>query len=154
MEEALADQIVEKMKEAEGLHHRLVLVVASAGGGKSAVLKEVQRRTGAALIDLSNALSHEMVDLDSAQRAQELPRLLAEVVNGAAGDAVILDSPELIFHPSIKEDPLKMLRTLSHSRTLVVAWSGAIEGDELTHTRWDQTDHRYPLRDLLVASVE
>jgi len=153
-EDALADQIVEKMKEAALQHHRLVLVVASAGGGKSAALKEVQRRTGAPLIDVNEALSHAMVDLDGQQRAQEFPRLFTEVVNRAVGDAVILDETDLLFHPAVKEDPMKMLRMLSHTRTLVVAWSGSVQGDVLTHDRHGNVEQVYPTRDLLIACVE
>ena len=41
MTEPLADQIIRKIGQADELYHRLVLVVAPAGAGKTTALQEV-----------------------------------------------------------------------------------------------------------------
>ncbi len=43
----LADQILEKARQADELYYRLVLVVAPAGAGKTTALHDVRDRSGA-----------------------------------------------------------------------------------------------------------
>lgn len=42
MAEPLADQVVRKIKQADELYHRLMLVVAPAGAGKTVMLEDVK----------------------------------------------------------------------------------------------------------------
>lgn len=44
--EQLADQIMHQIDQAAMLYHRLILVVAPSGAGKTKVLQEVAKRTG------------------------------------------------------------------------------------------------------------
>jgi ATP/maltotriose-dependent transcriptional regulator MalT len=46
MAEPLADQIMRRIKKAAELYHRLMLVVAPAGAGKTTALQNVRDRTG------------------------------------------------------------------------------------------------------------
>ncbi len=44
---SLADQIIQKLEQAAGLYHRLIVVAAPAGAGKTTALQAVKERTGA-----------------------------------------------------------------------------------------------------------
>ncbi len=57
MAEPLADQIVRKIKQANELYHRLMLVVAPAGAGKTTALQDVQGHVGAPRINVNLDLS-------------------------------------------------------------------------------------------------
>ena len=83
MAEPLADQVVRKIKQANELYHRLMLVVAPSGAGKTTALKEVRKRVGALLINVNLDLSRLMLDLTERQRALQFPRLLREIINDA-----------------------------------------------------------------------
>ena len=50
MVDPLSNQIIGKIKQAPELYHRLVLVVAPSGSGKTSALREVQQSLGAPLI--------------------------------------------------------------------------------------------------------
>jgi len=76
MVEPLADQVIGQIKQAAELYHRLMLVVAPAGAGKTTALQDVQDRAGAPLINVNLDLSRRMLDLTERQRALWLPRLL------------------------------------------------------------------------------
>ncbi|MBL0714559.1 MAG: hypothetical protein JJV98_12750 [Desulfosarcina sp.] len=56
MAEPLADQVVRKIKQASELYHRLMLVVAPSGAGKTTALQDVKKRVGAPLINAANVL--------------------------------------------------------------------------------------------------
>ena len=155
MAESLADQVVRKIKQADELYHRLMLIVAPAGAGKTTALQDLQERLGAPLANVNLELSRRMLDLTERQRALQLPRLLREVINDAEGDVVLLDNIEILFDMSLKQDPLRLLQGLSRNKTVVGAWNGSIDGDHMIYAVPDHPEYRrYRVRDFLVASPE
>lgn len=50
MAEPLADRVIRRIAQAAELYHRLVMLVAPAGAGKTAALQDVHERTDAALL--------------------------------------------------------------------------------------------------------
>jgi len=151
MAEPLADQVIRKIKQAAELYHRLVMLVAPAGAGKTTALKEVRERVGAPLVNVNLDLSRRMLDLTERQRALQLPRLLMDIVNDAAGDVVLLDNIEILFDVSLKQDPLRLLQGLSRNKTVVAAWNGSIDSDHMTYAVPDHPEYRrYMVRDFLV----
>lgn len=178
MAESLADKVIEGIGQAAELYYRLVVLVGPAGSGKTFTLQEVHRRTGAPLVNVNLELSRRMLDLSERQRALQLPRLLAEIVDASAAHVVLLDNIEVLFDVSLKQDPLRLLQGLSRNRTIVAAWSGEIRtegrgmGTELTTAEdsvlstqfsslflvYATPDHpeyrRYPVRDFLVVQPE
>ena len=155
MAEPLADQIIRKAKHAAELYHRLMLVIAPAGAGKTTALQDVRDRTGAPLANVNLELSRQMLDLTERQRALQLQRLLGDLVSKSEGEMVLLDNIEVIFDVGLKQDPLRLLQGLSRNKTVVAAWNGSIVEDSLTYATPDHPEYRrYPMRDFLVASPE
>ncbi len=155
MVEPLADRVIKKITQAAELYHRLVILVAPAGAGKTAALQDVHARTMAPLVNVNLELSRRMLDLTERQRVLQLPRILAEIVGASAADVVLLDNIEILFDVSLKQDPLRLLQGLSRNRTLVAAWSGFIDGEHMVYATPDHPEYkRYPLRDFLVVNPE
>jgi len=155
MAEPLADQIMRKVKQAAELYHRLMLVVAPAGAGKTTALLDIQDRTGAPLVNVNLELSRRMLDLTERQRALQLPRLLRDLVSKSEGEMILLDNIEILFDVGLKQDPLRLLQGLSRNKTVVAAWNGTIVEDSLTYAAPAHPEYRrYPMRDFLVASPE
>ncbi len=168
MAEPLADRIIKGIDQVAELYHRLVMLVAPAGAGKTAALQDVHERTAAPLVNVNLELSRRMLDLTERQRALQLPRLLAEIVGASAADlaaphnepaqqagVVLLDNIEVLFDISLKQDPLRLLQGLSRNRTVVAAWSGSIDGEHMVYATPDHPEYaRYLLRDFLVVNPE
>ncbi|MCD6261581.1 MAG: BREX-3 system P-loop-containing protein BrxF [Deltaproteobacteria bacterium] len=155
MAEPLADQVMRKIKQAAELYHRLMLVVAPAGAGKTTALTYVKERIGAPLVNVNLELSRRMLELTERQRALQLPRLLREIVDDAASEVVLLDNLEILFDVSLQQDPLRLLQGLSRNKTVVAAWNGSIDKDHMTYAVPDHPEfRRYLVRDFLVASPE
>ena len=153
MAEPLADQVMRKIKQADELYHRLMLVVAPSGAGKTTVLQDVKERVGAPLVNVNLDLSRLMLDLTERQRALQLPQLLREIINDAKGDVVLLDNIEILFDTSLKQDPLRLLQGLSRNKTVVAAWNGSIDDDHMIYAVPEHPEYRrYIVRDFLVAS--
>jgi len=155
MAEPLADRVIKRIDQAAELYHRLVILVAPAGAGKTTALQDVHERTAAPLVNVNLELSRRMLDLTERQRALQLPHLLAEIVDASAADVVLLDNIEVIFDVSLKQDPLRLLQGLSRNKTVVAAWSGSIDGEHMVYATPDHPEYkRYPLRDFLVVNPE
>lgn len=155
MAEPLADRVIKRIGQAAELYHRLVMLVAPAGAGKTAALQDVHERTMAPLVNVNLELSRRMLDLTERQRALQLPRILAEIVGASATDVVLLDNVEVLFDVSLKQDPLRLLQGLSRNKTVVAAWSGSIDGEHMVYATPDHPEYkRYPLRDFLVVNPE
>ena len=94
MSRALADEIMESIGRAAQLYHRLVILVAPAGAGKTAALRDVHERIAAPLVNLNLELSQRMLDLTERPRALHLPSLLAEIIGALAANVILLDNLE------------------------------------------------------------
>ena len=155
MAEPLADKIMRKVKQLDELYHRLVLVVATSGAGKTAALRDVRDRTDAPLVNVNLEISRLMLDLTLRQRALQLPRLLREIVDKDAGKITLLDNIELLFDVGLKQDPLRLLQGLSRNKTVVASWNGAIIDGFMTYAEPAHPEfRRYPVHDFLVTSPE
>jgi hypothetical protein len=155
MAEPLADRIIEKITEAGDLYHRLLLVVALSGKGKTTTLQIVQKRMGLPMLNVNLELSRIMLELTERQRALKLSELLSDVVNTTTGDIILLDNIEILFDITLKQDPLRLLQWLSRNKTLVATWNGSIKFDQLTYAEPDHPEYRsYEVRDFLAAKSE
>jgi hypothetical protein len=155
MAEPLADQVTRKIGQAAELYHRLLMVVAPAGAGKTSALHDVHERTGAPLINVNLEISRRMLDLTERQRALQLPRLLSEIVNPYQENVILLDNIEILFDISLRQDPLRLLQGLSRNKTVVAAWGGFIDKKHMVYATPDHPEYRrYPVRDFLVVSPE
>jgi len=155
MPEFLTAQIMRDIAQVTELYHRLVIVAGPPGSGKTTALKMVHERTAAPLINVNLELSRRMLDLTAQQRALQLPRLLAEIVNAAETDLVLLDNIEVLFDPALKQDPLRLLQGLARNKTLVVAWGCSQDDKYLTYATPDHPEYRrYPYQDIVVIQLD
>ena len=152
MPETLSDQIIQKLDHLNDLYHRLLLVVAPSGGGKTVAVQEVAKRINVPLINFNLALSKKMLELTERQRALKLPRLIDEIVKAADNDTVILDNIEILFDANLKQDPLRLLQGISRNRKVVSSWNGIIDHDRLTYAAPGHPEYRkYNIKDVMVA---
>jgi hypothetical protein len=152
--EPVCDQIIQMIDQAAELYHRLVLLVAPSGAGKTAVLLQVAQQTGFRYVNVNLALSRQLLDLTERQRSLQVPRLLADIVGKDGDQTTLLDNIEILFDVSLKQDPLRLLQGLSRNRTVVAAWNGAITNHLLIYATPGHPEYRrYPIGDLLMVSL-
>lgn len=155
MAEPLSDKVIQKIDQAAELYNRLIMLVASAGGGKTAALQDIHERIGAPLLNVNLELSRRMLELTERQRVLKLPRLLSDMVNAAQADVILLDNIEILFDISLKQDPLRLLQGLSRNKTVIAAWNGSVDHEHMVYATPDHQEYKqYPLRDFIVVNVE
>ena len=74
MAEPIHDKIKRSLQAAEGLYHRLVLLVGETGSGKTGVLRDIAEEFGSSVVNVNLALSGELArDLCNAGYHPDLP---------------------------------------------------------------------------------
>lgn len=129
----VSNNLAAAIGEACYLHFRLVLLVGLHSSGKSETLGALARALNTSVINLSLELAARIVNLSSSQRPIEAPRVLEDFFVSQDGDLAILDNIELLLEPSLRQDSLILLQSLSRNKTLVVSWPGRYVNDTLTY---------------------
>ena len=155
MAELLSNKIIQKIEQASELYHRLVLVVAPQGSGKTSVLKKVQQILRTSVVNVNLEVSRQLLELTAKQQALQLPRILEDILRKAEIEVALLDNIEILFEVSLKQDPLRLLQGLSRNRTIVASWNGEIKDNYLTYASSGHPEYRrYPARELLVVTPQ
>lgn len=155
MAELLSNKIIQKIEQASELYHRLVLVVAPQGSGKTSVLKKVRQILRTSAVNVNLEVSRQLLELTAKQQALQLPRILEDILRKAEIEVALLDNIEILFEVSLKQDPLRLLQGLSRNRTIVASWNGEIKDNYLTYASSDHPEYRrYPARELLVVTPQ
>ena len=142
MPASLADQIATQAEAARSLYHRLVIVVGGARSGKTTAFKQLAERQAWPLVNLNLTLAERLLELTSRQRALQAAEVVGDIFSAIPGDVLLLDNTEMLFHPELKLDPLRLFQSLSRNRTLVVSWKGAATEHELTFAAPDHSEYR------------
>jgi hypothetical protein len=129
----LSSRINESILGANGLYHRLVLVVGSARTGKTGALTNLAAAKGWSRINVNLQLAERLLDLTQKQRAVRVAGLLDDIVKAEASDVALLDNIEMLFAVELAQDPLRLLQGLSRNRTVVASWPGSFDGQALTY---------------------
>ena len=155
MPESLAEKVMGELEHIEELYHRIVILAAPSGSGKTAALQTIQEQIGATLVNVNLELSRMMLDLTTRQRSLRLPQLLATLVEESDTETVLLDNIEILFCQALNQDPLRVLQGLSRTKTIVAAWNGAVVDGYLVYAESDHPEYRkYPAKDLRIVRPE
>ena len=137
----LPQQLTEAVAEAASRYHRLVLVVGPPGSGKTQAMLDLAQAEGYPSVNVSLALSQRMLELPAARRARHVGALFTEIVSHAHGPVALLDNTEILFHPSLRVDPLRLLQSATRNHTIVATWPGQYVDGELTAAEPDHPEY-------------
>jgi hypothetical protein len=138
----LQRQIADQVDRAKTLYHRLVIVVGPPRSGKTTALRGLREEQGWPLINLNLALSEKLLDLTVRQRALRVADIVGDIVDEGQHPTVMLDNIEMLFHPDLHQDPVRLLQSLSRNRTIIATWRGAHAGRSLVYAAPDHPEYR------------
>ncbi len=153
MNAVFVDQILAKINGAPELYHRLILIVGPSDTGKTAALQAVAELTGFRYVNINLELSRQLLDLTTRQRALQTARLLDGILAQDGSNTVLLDNTEVLFDVSLKQDPLRLLQSLSRNRTIVATWNGSLQNNYLIYGEPDHPEYkRYSASGIVIVT--
>lgn len=154
MAEPVHDKIRRSLQAAEGLYHRLVLLVGETGSGKTSVLQGIAEAFGSSVINVNLALSEGLLELTVKQRSLWLPRILDQIADQAQSP-LVLDNLEILFDKDLKQDPLRLLQGISRNRAVVASWNGTMNSVRLLYAEIGHPEYRsYDSVDALIVGMD
>ena len=146
MPKAIQNKIKQLLCEATVHYHRLVLLVGETGSGKTTVLRALGEDLGVEVINVNLTLSAKLIELTERQRALHISTLLGEILE-KTGEVALLDNTEMLFDRKVKQDPVRLLQSLSRKCRVVASWNGRIVGGKLTYAETCHSECRTYDRD-------
>jgi len=154
MAEPIQDKVKRSLQAAEGLYHRLILLVGEVGSGKTPVLQDVAEELGVPVININWELSAQLLELTAMQRTLRLPGLLNHIAD-TGNSAVVLDNLEILFDKELKQDPLRLLQGISRNHSVIASWNGTVKGKRLIYAETGHPEYRsYDQIDTLIVGMD
>lgn len=151
---SIHDKIKRSIHAAEGLYHRLVLLVGKSGSNKTHVLRDIAEEFGSSVVNVNLALSGELLELTAKQRSLRLPGILDQIADQAQAP-VVLDNLEILFDKDLQQDPLRLLQSISRNRAVVASWNGIVNSGRLLYAETGHPEYRsYDSVDALIVGMD
>lgn len=137
-------------EEIHSLQSKLILLVG--GSGKTQLLRALADRLNTSPFNLGAELGHRLATTPVSERGFSTNELLRDITGNARGDApLLLDNLEVLFEPSLKINPLDLIKRLAHSRRVVAVWPGEMRDDRLVYASMGHSEYREYSRDGVVV---
>ena len=133
--------LADAVTAADTAYYGLVLLVGQHGSGKSRVLRAAAAASEWPVVNLGVELAQALVSLPESRRSLAVSGVLEGLVASKQAPVVALDDIEVLFEPSLRLQPLELLKQISRSTVLVVAWPGTLEMDRLTFGETGRPEH-------------
>lgn len=144
------DRLAQLVGEIGDLQSKLVLLVGN--DGKTRLLRQLAQRLCVAPFNVGVPLGHRLAGMPVAERGFSTNELLREVTDSARDNApLLLDNLEVLFEPSLRINPLDLIKRLAHSRRVVAVWPGELRNDRLVYARMGHPEYRDYTRDGVVV---
>lgn len=137
-------------------YYRLLLIAGRHGTGKTRLLKELSRQQNLPYLNLNLHLSQHLLDLTTKERPLRVRRILAQIIDGYLEPTLIVDNIELLFDPSLQQEPLALLQELSRNKSLIIAWGGGYDekNQVLTYAEPGHPEYRrYERPEVIVVAM-
>lgn len=154
MSTSISQHIAEQIQATANQYHRLILLTGPPRTGKTTALRELTDEHTWPYININLQLSERLLELTARQRAIKVPRILDDIAAGYESDVLILDNTEVLFSPDLQLDPLRLLQSLARNRTIIAAWAGEYDGENLTYAQPAHPEFkRYQKPDAVIVPI-
>lgn len=138
--------------EISELNSPLILLVGANRDGKTQLLRELGKKINSKPLNVGLELGRRLAATPRIKRGFLAGEWLREIADRAStDDLLLLDNLELLFEPSLRINPLDLVRRLAHARRVVAVWPGERRGDRLVYADMSHPEHRDDSRDGAVV---
>ena len=144
------DRLERLVAEVGDLQSKLILLAGN--GGKTKLLRSLGERLQSLPVNVGVKLGQRLAATPVFERGFSANELLRDITVSARSNApLLLDNLEVLFEPSLKINPLDLIKRLAHSRRVVAVWPGEMRDDRLVYASMGHPEPRDYTRDGVVV---
>jgi len=114
------------VSRARGEHYRLVWVAGGTASERSALLHALAEAEDGAFIDVGKKLSTALIEVPAPLRTASVEDCFAACLGESPSAVTCLDHLEILFEPSLRVNPVALVKGASRHTVLVAAWPGDV----------------------------
>lgn len=100
------------------------------------------------LVNLSKELARKLVSLSIRDRVRRLEGEVERVANDC-GSSAWLTKLDVLFEPTLENDPMRLLKSIAKSQAVVAIWPGEITETSVVYSKPGKSDYKtYSLKEL------
>ncbi|EGQ9112929.1 TPA: BREX-3 system P-loop-containing protein BrxF [Vibrio alginolyticus] len=146
----LAEQLLQHVQnaclEAEYRSFKLVFVVIPEDFRREIEAEILNNSIG--FVNLSKELARKLVSLSMRERVRRLEFEVDKIANDS-GSSIWLTKLNVLFEPALETDPIRLLKWIAKSKTVVAIWPGEITETSVVYSKPGKPDYKtYPLKEL------
>jgi len=152
--QTIQDELLNRISIAPQQYNRLIILLNPVSQINDMSKLDIVGKLGLRYINLGLKLSQMLLDLTERQRVLKVPQLVDQIIGSIEDNPAILDHIEILFEPSLQQDPLRLLQGLSRNKTILAIWNGQVNNGYLTYASADHPEYRkYPIRELNILPL-
>lgn len=126
---------------ASGEHFRLVWLAGGTPAERSALLRGLADAEDGAFVDVGNRLSSSLIEVPVSLRSASVEDCFAACLGESPSAVTCLDHLEILFEPSLRVNPVALVKGASRHAVLVVSWPGTTSPGQLFFGAADHPSH-------------
>lgn len=128
-------------------HFKLVWVAGGTAPARSILLRGLADAEDGICVEVGRILSEALIEIPAPLRTASMDQCFAGCIAAPSGALTCLDHLEILFEPSLKINPVQLVRSASRHALLVASWPGRAESNRLVfgppdHPARTQVAHR------------
>lgn len=133
---------VDSALKRKELSANTVLLIGKHGTGKTQILSSLASSCGYQMLNVGQILSKTLLSYSKEERPSQVEALLDEACSSET--VVLLDNTEILFHPDLKQNVMRLLKTIGRKRKypIVVSIAGVIQNGNLLYSVSPFTDSK------------
>lgn len=146
LSEELFIRVCNACSDAEYQSFKLVLVVIPQDSRRE--IQEDLLNSSVRTINLSKELSRKLVSQSMKDRVKRLRMEVSDIAK-ECNESVWMSNLDVLFEPSLENDPMILLKKVAKSQVLVAIWPGEITETSLVYSKPGKPDYQsYLLKEL------
>lgn len=139
MSDDLGYKIKEELVNIRFRRHQLLII---CGVNCNKIIQDITRELAIPCVNLSLKLSEELLEVPVTQRSRKVSQLVDKIVFDCSGEIVCFEHIELLFHPQLQQDPMRILENISRNKVILVSWNGHYVNGKLIYAEPDHPEYR------------
>ena len=119
---------------------KLIFLVGRSGTGKTKILLDLSKKSGYPYINLNFEISKKLSELS--EEKPDWENVVSDIINSRQSDVILFDNCELLFINEYDINPVRLLKTQSRKKAIVMAWNGEFNKGNLTYANPGDDDYR------------